>query len=126
MTSATTLHVDTVPRYLASAYTALAIVENTGKLPVRLSTEPGNPLHDRIIAASETFEVEPRGATVNVSADKATTVAVTWFTVGDLRADAAAEFRVPVELITGRDKAAIAESAARFLQHETAATEESA
>jgi len=125
MTTPATIHVDAIPRPFASAYTALTIVE-AGAVPVRVVTEPGHADNGRTIAPGETVELEPRGFTFYLVANSPTTVAVTKFTVDDLRADAAEFYRVPVDLITGRDKAAIAESAARFLRHELPFTEETA
>jgi len=107
-----------VRRPIASAYTALAIIENTGTVLARLVTEPGDALDGLTIAPGATLEVEPLGRTVYAVADTATTLAVTRYTVEALRADAAAEFRVPVEFIRGRTKAEIGEYIVAFLGHE--------
>ena len=118
MTATGTQAVDTFRRPIASAFTALAVIK-AGTTAVRIVTADGDTL--TTIAAGATAEVEPQGRTVYAVANSPTEVEISKYTVADLRADAAAEFRVPVELIHGRSKAEIGESAVRFYAHERAA-----
>ena len=121
------LTIGAVPRFVAGPFTALAIITNTGSAPARIVTEPGAADHGRTVAPAATIELEPTGRFIRLACDTATTVEVACYTVADLRADAAAEFRVPVEFIRGRTKAEIGESIVAFLGHEIApdtATEE--
>src|SRR4051794_9128590 len=108
------LTVGTTPVLIASAYTPLVVVANTGGNPVRVVTRAGDPDHGRVIAAGTSVELEPGGRTTTLSlvADAASTAEVTRFTVRNLRASASAHYGVPVELLSGTSKAAIAASAA--------------
>ena len=115
MTSTGTQAVDTFRRPIASAFTALAVVK-AGTTAVRIVTADADTV--TTIAAGATAEFEPQGRTVYAVADSPTEVEISKFTVADLRADAAATFRIPVELIHGRSKAEIAKSAVRFYAHE--------
>ena len=115
MTSTGIQAVDTFRRPIASAFTAVAVIK-AGTTAVRIATADGDTL--TTIAAGATAEVEPQGRTIYAVADSPTEVEISKYTVADLRADAAAALRVPVELIHGRTKAEIGESAALFYAHE--------
>ena len=123
MTASTgTLTIDSAPRPIAGGHTALAVLKNTGTAAVRIIAEPaGDSLNGLSIAPAATVEIEPRGRTIYAVSNSPTDVEITRYSVAALRADAAAEFRIPVELIRGRTKAEIGESAVRFYAHEQAA-----
>jgi hypothetical protein len=106
-----------IRRPIASAYTAVVIIENTGSAPTRVVTELSYAGNGRTIAPGETVELETQGFTIYLVADAPTTVAVTKYSVMDLRADAADEFNVPVEPVRGRTKAEIGDAIVRFLSH---------
>ena len=113
-----TISVGPVRRPFAGPYTHLAIVENTGTVPVRVSTAPWvDPLDGRVIPAGETAQIEPRGTTVCLIADEATTVAVTNYTLDDLKADAADRWNIPVEMFRDdRSMADIADTVVRLTE----------
>ena len=113
-----TLTIGAVPRFAAGPSTALAILQNTGAAPARIVTEPGDADHGRTITPGAKIEMEPTGRFLRVASDAPTTVEVTNFTVEDLRENASAEFKVPVQLIRGKTKAAIGEFVLAYYAHE--------
>jgi hypothetical protein len=115
-----TLTLRSVPRFVAGPSTALAVLRNTGGAPARVVTEPGDADHGRTIAPAATIELEPTGRFIWLACDTTTAAEVTCYTVDDLRENASAEFRVPVEFIRGRTKAEITDSVVAFYSHEVA------
>ena len=117
-----TIGVGPVRRNVAGPHTAVAVIENNGSVPVRLSTAPWtDPLDGQVIPAGQSAEIEPRGMTVWVTAAEPTSISVTSYTVNALRAEAADEFRIPLELFRGKNsKAEIADLVARYYAHEQA------
>jgi hypothetical protein len=113
-----TLTLRPAARFVAGPSTALAVLRNTGAAPARIVTEPADPDHGRTIAPAATIELEPTGRFIWLACDTSTTVEATTYTVDNLRANAAAEFRIPKELIRGKTKAEIADSVAAFYSHE--------
>jgi hypothetical protein len=75
----------------------------------------------QVIPAGQSAEVEPRGLTIWVTAAEPTSISVTNYTLDDLRANAADEFNIPVELLAGKhSKAEIADFVVRYYAHEQA------
>jgi hypothetical protein len=114
MTAIATLALTTAPRLIASAFLPLVVVQNTGSIPVRVVTEGAD--NGRTIAPGATVELESHNRFANLSlvADAPTSVEAAFYDVASLRADAAAYSGVPVEFITGRSKAEIAQSVVHF------------
>ena len=115
-----TLTIGAVPRFAAGPSTALAILQNTGSAPARVVTESGDADHGRTIAPGVTIELEPTGRFIRLACDTTTTIEATCYTVEDLRANASTEFRIPVEMIRGKTKAAIGEVVQAYYAHEVA------
>jgi hypothetical protein len=115
-----TATVGAVPKFVAGPGTALAVLRNTGSAPARIVTESADPDHGRTIAPGATIELEPTGRFIWLACDTTTTVEVTCYTLDELRENAAAEFRIPVELLRGKSKAAIADFVVAYYAHEVA------
>jgi hypothetical protein len=117
-----TVPVGLIRRPVAGPHTAVAIIENTGSVPVRLSTAPWTASVDgQVVPAGQSAEVEPRGLTIWVTAAEPTSVSVTNYSINDLRANAADEFRIPLELLRGKhSKDEIADFVVRYYAHEQA------
>jgi hypothetical protein len=112
-----TVRVDTVRRPFTGPYTHLLAIENTGTVPVTVSTSPGHPLDGITVAAGETRQVQPQGWTVHLAADEVTEVAVTKFTLDNLKADAADRWNIPIEFFRGdRSMADIADTVIRYTE----------
>ena len=112
-----TVAVSPVRRPLTGPYTHLVAIENTGTVPVTITTAPGNPLDGITVAAGETKQLQPQGWTVYLTAAEATEVAVTAFTLDDLKADAADRWHIPVELFRDdRSMGDIADTVERFTE----------
>jgi len=112
------LTISSVRQPVASAFTSLAVITNTGTAAVRVITADGDVLAN--IAANGTAEIKPQGRTIYAVAEAPTAVEVARYSVADLRADASEEFHIPVELIRGRTKAEIADFVTRYYAHEAA------
>lgn len=114
MTATSTITVGTTPRLIASAYLSLVTVENTGTVPVRVLSQPGDADHGRVIAPDTLAELlsSDRSGSLFLVADEDTDVVLRLSTLQDLREEAAESTGVPLARLRGDTRDEIAASAA--------------